>query len=624
MGLRAPPVGLSLHPTTMTYQKLLRAIRDDDLAALQKLLEKGTKPRKDKSADEDDDPPLVVALDAGREAMALALLEAGADPNEPGGTTALVAALRSDDLDREAWVDRLLARGADPSLSSGWGCPLTVAIEQKLPALARKLLAAGAALQPSEGTSPLRAAFEAEDPALARELIERGVDPNGPDPSSDGLPLEMALSARRFDLAEELLARGADPKLANEYSAPLLGAVQSGSVAWVERLVAAGADLARKDHNGHGLLSHAASYGAGPEMLGALLRLGLGEGDARIEAMWGLAVSRDDPAAMTALLEAGPAPSDAALLHVLAVAVVNDHPELVRLLAPRLQDKDACTDPTWRAGAARGRSPNTLLGIAIFESKLALVELLLEAGADPNAALTADGRERSEVVPKGTTALGMAELRKKQLAKAREAHLYPDHEKILALLRARSAQKKPAPAAKNAKAAKVPAGPAHKQQIDAELLRLAREAGGDEGALQAALDALPTSGGPWDYLRRVLAKARDPLFDGDIPSRLGRTLLGRLLSDDPFDGDDPPEVLAKPKAGGKAPAGNVVYLEHYPKAAKKPLREGEIVAASGADVWIVEALDGGDARFSHAHPEGFTVIAEGAVAFVRRQVEKAN
>jgi ankyrin repeat protein len=479
-------------------------------------------------------------------------------------------------------------------------------------------------MQPSEGTSPLRAAFEADEHELARELIARGVDPNAPDPSSDELPLQLALSARMFDLAEELLARGADPTRENEYSAPLLGAVSSGSVAWVERLLAAGADRDRKDHNGLGLLAYAAANVREIEMLRALFRLGLGAGRAQAEALWAAAVSRDDAATISTLLELGGVPPQGDLLAALGAAVVNGHVEVARVLLPHLEDKDACTDPTWSAGGARGRSPNTLLGIAIFESKLAMVELLLEAGADPGAALPVDARERSEVIPKGTTAVGMAELRKKQLAKAREAHLYPDHEKILALLRAHGGPK-PTRAAKPSQGARAKgaSGPAHKRAIDAALLRLAREGGGDEQALQEALDALPTTGGPWDHLQRVLAKARDPLFEGDLPSRLERTLLGRLLSDDPFDGDEPPEVLAKPKRGGKGPTGNVIYLEYYPKEAKKPLREGEIVAASGADVWIVEPLDGGDARFSHAHPEGFSVLAEGAVAFVERQVDKA-
>ncbi len=522
----------------MSYKKLIEAIERDDLPALKKLLASGVPPRKDKKAGKDDRSPLAEALISGRSEMAQALLDAGADPNEP-------------------------------------------------------------------------------------------------DPASDGLPLAQALASGLFDVAELLLQKGADPKGQNEYSSTLSGAVASGSVEWVEWLLAEGADRTRRDHNRNAVLASATYYPGRPEMLRALWRLGLKGSDAQVEALWSSVVSHDDPATVGVLLELGGVPSQRDLLHVLSVAVSNRRLEATKLLLAHLEDKDACTDPTWSlANGNRGPAPNTLLGRAVFECSLDLVKLLLDAGADPAAGPTVETRRErgAAVVPAGTSAVGMAELRKKELAKAREAHFHPDLEPMLALLKERAgpAAKKPASAkagAKEPKAAKKAKGasaPEYKVAIDAELRRLARKAGGDEDGVQAALDAVDAKGGPWAYLERVLRTARDPLFEGDIPKRLERTLLGRLLSDDPFDGDGPPSVYeTREEAGEDEEGGNVVYLEFYPKKAKKPLRDGEVIAASGADVWVLEPLEGGDARFSHAHPEGFWVLAKGAVELVKKQVEKA-
>lgn len=572
---------------------------------------------------------LTAAIDSNDLAALESLLAAGADP-DAGPRSALVAALENERLDRGVWVERLLERGADPNRLSDDTWPLTVAIGQGLTGVALRLLERGASANVREGASPLGAALKARDAELVKALLARGADPRALDPASDKLPLALAIEHEQFEIAELLLDEGADPRDANEYSSPLGAAIAVGSIVWVERLLRLGADAGHRDYNRLGLLAGAASRSRSPEMLRALYRLGFGTAEAHVEALWAAAVFRDDAAVVATLLELGGVPSQGDLLHVTSAAVVNGHRAVTELLLRHLVDKNACTDAEWSlANGTRAGAPNTLLGRAVLACDLALVELLLQAGADPTVGLPVPSRSTRgpEPIPVGTDALGIAELCKRQLVKAREAHLHPDLDRILARLSARRPSKTGA-AKKTAKAAAEAAPtdsskavPAYKRAIDTELSGLARGAGADEDALRAALATVEPAGGPWSYLERVVTAIRNPLLRGDVPRRLAQSLLGRLLTD-PFDGDGPPEVCdaAPDETEG---ADHVVYLDCYPKRAQKPLREGEIVAASGADVWIVEPLADGDARFSHAHPEGFSILAKGAVELVKREVAAA-
>ena len=68
------------------------------------------------------------------------------------------------------------------------------------------------------------------------------------------------------------------------------------------------------------------------------------------------------------------------------------------------------------------------------------------------------------------------------------------------------------------------------------------------------------------------------------------SLLGRLLSGDPFDGE--------------------VSSRALPKEARKALKAGEVVASSDADVWIFVERPDGSVQVSHAHPESFAVLGE--------------
>lgn len=207
------------------------------------------------------------------------LLEAGADPNTANGFGATPLHIAAEQL-RGDLVTLLLDFGADPNsgLASGGGAGNT-ALHQiasgfrpndggparwpdgggaATAAIVRTLVARGAALEARarHGCTPLVRAAIAGNATVAAALLELGADVHAA--SDDGMsPIHHACQFGRAEVPRLLLAAGARPgaRVRQRWNrTPLHFAVDHGHAAPVPVLVAAGADVAKRD--GFGSMPH--------------------------------------------------------------------------------------------------------------------------------------------------------------------------------------------------------------------------------------------------------------------------------------------------------------------------------------------------------------------------------
>ncbi len=251
-------------------------------------------------------------------------------PNHRGDTPLLLAAAWG----QHAALQMLLAAGADVAAANRAGeTALTLALINGHDAIIQALRAAGATFDPHELLALLqrRLAFDATvrrgEIEAAREMVSRGeIDVDGP--LSDGrTPLLTAVARHDERMIRSLLDVGADPDRSRPgCPAPLVWAVQEGDVALVNLLLRLGVDTQAVDARGATAL-HLAARAGYADVVDSLL---LAEADVN-------APSRQ-----------GATPLHACLLPLL--------------------------DPDRPAGSTR------------TEARAAIVESLLEFGADPNHA----------------------------------------------------------------------------------------------------------------------------------------------------------------------------------------------------------------------------------------------
>ena len=324
---------------------------------------------------------LCAAAREGQQAAVKKLLAAGADPND---TFDSWPPLASAILRRhQRVIETLLTSGANPNIafknqgsaplpehwrSQVWtsdttSCPVHLAAAiGSLDAL-QLLVKSGADLNAtnSNGASALHFAVALQDELLVRYLLSKKVEINGD--SNVGTPLVMAspgvTSEQGFKIFELLLAAKADP---NRYSsisrAPLWTATWLNNPEAVEQLVRSGA---RVD------LVQPGNYPA------TLLEIGLQNYRIGQPVADPIALSRNRNQAQRvfqALFKAG-ARQPTSRPRLLSLAVDTEDAELVALALRAGEKPDEATDP---------QPP---LYTAVRTSRRN-VELLLEAGADPN------------------------------------------------------------------------------------------------------------------------------------------------------------------------------------------------------------------------------------------------
>jgi ankyrin repeat protein len=265
-------------------------------------------------------------------------LAAGVDVNAPSGdgATALHWAAQNDDL---ALADLLIAKGAKTDAATDLGItPLWVAATNSSTAMINRLLAAHAdpnLAPPTDGT-PLMLVAQQGNVAAVKTLLAHGAHPDAREGARGQTALMWAVSARRPEVVRALLEGHAD--------------VKARSTTWTQRMVLC-CQLFEGDEAG---IAMVAVGGYTPLLFAAQ------DGDVESTKL---------------LLAAGADPNDAA----------PDGSSAVVLAAHTGQDDVAKLLLNAGANPNAAGSGYTALHIAAMRGDLALIEALIDHGADLNA-----------------------------------------------------------------------------------------------------------------------------------------------------------------------------------------------------------------------------------------------
>jgi ankyrin repeat protein len=216
--------------------------------------------------------PLADRIASGDRRAALAMITTGADVNQaqPDGTTPLQwAAYR---VDREL-LAALLKKGARPNVVNRYGAsPLAEAVKVASAEMVAMLLGAGAdpSVANEDGQTPLMLAARTGDVEVARLLVQHGADVNRRETYRDQSAVMWAAAEGHADMVAFLVSKRADLTVrarANDWATqisseprvqyrptggltPLLYAARAGCLGCVSAMIEAGADVDRPDPDG--------------------------------------------------------------------------------------------------------------------------------------------------------------------------------------------------------------------------------------------------------------------------------------------------------------------------------------------------------------------------------------
>ncbi|TPG06480.1 hypothetical protein EAH75_17735 [Rhodanobacter glycinis] len=269
-------------------EALLAATRSGDIERALALVEAGADPDTAPTADDRDQRPvLMLAALLPDTRLLRALIAKGADVNRAsGGITPLLAATRDSWHGRAEAVLTLLTNGASPLVADAEGnTALHGAVLSAEPGVAAMLLDAAAPINAlnKAGISPLAAACRAANWPLAKFLLEHGAKPA----PADGEPALVAAAGIADDDAEGvkllLKHRAAVNAVDARHRHALLSAAAEGHEQIARALCAAGADINLADQRGSTALMEAARAGAG----GIVQLLAEAQPDARVRDQHG-------------------------------------------------------------------------------------------------------------------------------------------------------------------------------------------------------------------------------------------------------------------------------------------------------------------------------------------------
>ncbi len=308
-------------------------------------------------------------------------------------------AVHRGDLDA---ISALLVQGADIHSVVRGATPLTVAVQQNHAAAAELLLSRGS--RPNDtndmGWTVLMSAVRLGRDRIAKSLLDHGADVHRTIKDGFWNALALAIEEGNSEMERELRSRGAALAPGKEATIRLLHAAKAGDVTLAGQCISSGADVNAKNYWDYPILTEAA-YGKRPEMVRFLIERG----------------AEVNPK------EAGYTPLFAAVYDSESAAgeALELRMEVIRILL----DAGASMDLPggyWNHGKtplewalengetgilelflARGASPDTVLAddtlrspalvSAASRGNLAMVELLLRHGADPN------GRDSNGLTP---------------------------------------------------------------------------------------------------------------------------------------------------------------------------------------------------------------------------------
>jgi ankyrin repeat protein len=331
---------------------------------------------------------LHVAAAHGSADIVSLLLQRGANVNivdKLFGSTPLITALSSivsEAPDKIRVVEVLVANGADVRRADEDGkTPLHWAAIKGNREIVTSLLARGAEINALDAylNAPLDLVPDAPtaDYLLAHGARLAGISANGRTPLSDvDRDLFMAAVAGNADRVRQCVARGAHVNIRDSsQSSALIHAVYLGRLEAATALLEKGADLELPDDHGRTPLHVAAGQGF-PKLVELLLthRSRINARDRHGETPLGVALNAETA---TILLRAG---ADANVPERLCTAAAAGDGKLVELLL----SYGAYANPKTKC---IGGTP---LLSAISRSKWDVVSILLDHGADPNAAVAAD------------------------------------------------------------------------------------------------------------------------------------------------------------------------------------------------------------------------------------------
>ena len=249
--------------------------------------------------------PLVDAVKSGNRSAALALLDQRVDVNspEPDGTTALHWAVHQNDLDL---ADRLIRAGANVNAKNDYGAtPISEAALVGNGALIERLLKAGADVESpnADGQTALMIVARAGHLEAARILLRHGAKVNAVEHWRGQTALMWAAAQSQPAMVKELIAHGADVNARSTVNnwqrqvtaepravyrpaggwTPLLYAAREGCVECARTLVEGGGDLNLADPEGISPLLMAV-INTRFDLAGSLIKLGA---DANRWDLWG-------------------------------------------------------------------------------------------------------------------------------------------------------------------------------------------------------------------------------------------------------------------------------------------------------------------------------------------------
>ena len=386
-------------------------------------------------------------LDAARDGdveTVRGLIAAGVDVNAAAGDgmTALHWAAERRDV---GLAEILLEAGAevDVKVRIGAYTPLHMAAGSGSGAMVRLLLAAGAdpmAVTSNSGTTPLHLAAAGGNPAAVKSLLDHGAEVNAREGAWGQTPLVFAAANNRADAINVLLARGADPSLStraidvpdraardraantrlNEILAGFKEEAGGGdqwqpTPAQVQEAIRASRELIHADLEEEAAEDESSEYEAteegeseGSDVEEMAQEMGMDQVAQYPDLVgsWGgltpllHAVRQGHVEATLALLEGGADVNQQAdagdRTSPLLMAAINGHFDLAALLIERGADPNLTSD----AGATplhavleRQWAPRSSYAHPIDHEQqqityLEMLEVLLEAGADPNARLS--------------------------------------------------------------------------------------------------------------------------------------------------------------------------------------------------------------------------------------------